>query len=244
MPESCYNCGAPAASKEHAPPECFFPENYRVGLVTVPSCAEHNNELSQDVEYVRNNICGQRGTNLVALKVFYDQARASFEHSPKLAARTFAGLREITVVEGVTGAYRIELPRFKRVIKAIAYATYYLDFGKPNEGDFDVFSTSLSSASHLYEHKPDGYEELRRVIAASAFKSMPVPQPKVFKYGMTKVGEGQVHYHFQFYEGFDVYALTLPYRLSSSLYLPVTNDCTVFRLGRGYQRNAHRLSNP
>lgn len=232
MGRYCYNCGALATNKEHSPPECFFPENYRVGLWTVPSCAEHNDDLSLDVEYVRNNICGQRGTNLVAMKVFFEQAWASFENSPKLASLTFAGLREITVVEGVTGAYRIDLRRFKRVMKAIAYATYYLDFGKPNEGDFHLFSASLSSASNLYQRRPDGYENLRRVIASSTFRSMPVPQPKVFKYGMAKVGEGQVHYHFQFYEGFDVYALTLPYRLTPNLYLPVTRDCTVFRLGQ------------
>jgi hypothetical protein len=68
MREDCYVCGAPATSEEHAPPESFFPEGYRSGLVTVPSCADHNTKLSTDVEYVRNALCGQRGTNLVAAK--------------------------------------------------------------------------------------------------------------------------------------------------------------------------------
>jgi hypothetical protein len=232
MHEECYACGALATSQEHAPPECFFPEGYRSGLVTVPSCYEHNVALHLDVEYVRNNICGQYGTNLLAQKVFFESAKASYDHSPKLLARNFAALREIMLNGTQTGAYSIELPRFRRVMKAIAYAMYYLDFGKRNEGDFDLFSTSLSSASNLYQHRPDGYEEMRRVLAACAFKSMPVSHPRVFKYGISRPGEGQIHYKFEFYEGFNVYALTLPYKLTPLIYLPVTRDCTAFRLGR------------
>lgn len=231
MREECYVCDAPATTKEHAPPECFFPEGYRSGLVTVPSCPDHNTRLSKDVEYVRNNLCGQYGTNFVAAKVF-ETAKASYDHSPKLRDRTFSGMRQIMIGGQETGAYSIELPRFKKVMKAIAFATYYHDFGKRNEGDFDMFSPSLSSQSNLYEHRPDGYENLRRLLAECAFKSMPVPQPKVFKYGMARPGEGQIHYRFEFYEGFALYALTLPHRLSRLIYLPVTRDCTVFRLGQ------------
>jgi hypothetical protein len=61
---------------------------------------------------------------------------------------------------------------------------------------------------------------------------MPVSQPKVFKYGVLHPGEGQIIYRFEFYEGFVVYALTLPYRLNPSIYLPVTRDLSIFRLGQ------------
>jgi hypothetical protein len=231
MRESCYNCGAFATSEEHAPPESFFPEGYRSGLVTVPSCPEHNTNLSKDVEYVRNIICGQYGVNLVASRVF-ETAKDSYANSPGLFNRTFSGVRPVVVDGEETGAFRIELPRFKRVIKAIAYAMYYHDFGQRNEGDFDVFSTSLSSRSNLYHGVPDGYENCRRILEACAFKSMPVTQPKVFNYGLSCPGEGQIHYKFEFYESFCVYALTLPHRLSPVIYLPVTQDLRVFRLGR------------
>jgi len=231
MRADCYVCGAPATSEEHAPPESFFPERYRSGLVTVPSCADHNTKLSKDVEYVRNALCGQRGTNLVAAIVF-EAARSSYERSPKLFNRTFSDIRRVILEGQETGAFSIELPRFKKVIKAIAYAMYYHDFGKRNEGDFDVFSPSLSSRSNLYYGRPDGYENLRSLLEACVFKSMPVPQPRVFKYGISRPGEGQIHYRFKFYEGFVVYALTLPHRLNRLIYLPVTRDCTVFRLGQ------------
>ena len=109
---------------------------------------------------------------------------------------------------------------------------YCHDFGQRNEGDFVVFSTSLNSQSNLYHGMPDGYENLRHFLESCVFKSMPVPQPKVFKYGLSHPGEGQIQYSFEFYESFRVYALTLPHRLSPAIYLPVTRDLTVFRLGR------------
>lgn len=231
MTESCYNCGAVAATEDHEPPVCFFPEGYRSGLVKVPSCAEHNTALSEDVEYVRNALCGQHGTNLVATKVFYESAKRSYDRSQGLFYRTFSETRPINLDGQETMAFSLDLPRFKRVIKAIAYAMYYHDFGKRNEGDFDVFSPTLHSRSNLYYGSPDGFEHLRSILEKCVFKSMPVPQPKVFKYGMSYPGEGQVHYKFEFYEGFVVYALTLRHRLTPLLYLPVTGDLRVFRRG-------------
>jgi len=231
MAESCYNCGAPATTSEHAPPECFFPEGYNTGLFEVPSCDAHNLHLSTDVEYARNIICQQWGTNLVSYRVA-ETARASFEHSPDLFTRTFESVQPILVAGEETGSFRLDMPRFKRVIRAIAFAMYYRDFGKRNDGDFDVFSTSLHSRSTLYHGAPDGYERLRNILETTSFKSMPVPQPKVFKYGVSYPGEGQVHYRFEFYEAFVVYALTLPHRLNRFIYLPVTTDLLVFRLGQ------------
>ena len=168
---------------------------------------------------------------MVAAKVF-ETAKSSYDRSPKLFNRTFSGIRPVILDGQETGAFTIELSRFKKVIKAIAYAMYVHDFGKRNEGDFDVFSPSLMSRSNLYYRMPDGCENLRSLLEACVFKSMPVPQPKVFKYGMSRPGEGQIHYRFEFYEGFSVYALTLPHRLNRLIYLPVTRDCTVFRLGQ------------
>jgi hypothetical protein len=231
MPESCYNCGAPATSSEHAPPECFFPDGYRSGLLAVPSCAEHNEGLATDVEYVRNVICGHRDTNLIAARVF-ETAKDSYDHSPLLFTRTFSDVQAVSVDGEETGTFTVDLPRFKKVVKSVAYAMYCHDFGKRHDGDFDVFSTSLNSKSNLYRGVPDGYERLRGILEATAFRSMAVPQPKVFKYGLSRPGDGQIQYRFEFYEGFVVYALSLRHRLSRSIYLPVTSDLTVFRLGR------------
>jgi hypothetical protein len=74
--KSCYWCGAPATSKEHVPPRCFFPkEIIREGLlqkqnwnhlVTVPSCDEHNNQKSSGDEYLLAHIAILAPENLYA----------------------------------------------------------------------------------------------------------------------------------------------------------------------------------
>jgi hypothetical protein len=229
MREGCYNCGEPATTSEHAPPDCFFPDRYRTGLLRVPSCHVHNTSLSKDVEYVRNVISGQRDLNLVASRVF-ETAKQSFDHSTPLFNRTFSDVHTISVDGDETGAFRIELKRFNKIMRAIAFAMYYHDFGQRNTGDFEVFSTSLNSESNLYYGAPDGYENMRNNLEVTVFRSKPVPQPKVFKYGISR--QGRIQYKFEFYEGFVVYAGRLPYRLSSTIYLPVTQDYSVFRRGR------------
>ncbi|MDH1232687.1 MULTISPECIES: hypothetical protein [Stenotrophomonas] len=40
-------------SDEHVPPQCFFPDDRRDGLITVRSCDEHNSKKSKDDEYFR-----------------------------------------------------------------------------------------------------------------------------------------------------------------------------------------------
>jgi hypothetical protein len=158
MHEECYQCGRPASGDEHAPPESFFPEGYNSGLTTVPSCPDHNTALSKEVEYVRNALSGQHGLNLVATKVF-ENARASYDRSPKLFNRTFSGMRQIVMDGEETGAYRIELPRFKKVMKAIAYAMYFHDFGVRNKGTLvcfpqpsilaPIFTTACQTATRI-----------------------------------------------------------------------------------------------
>jgi hypothetical protein len=61
---------------------------------------------------------------------------------------------------------------------------------------------------------------------------MPVPQPKVFKYGLAYLGEGQIHYRFEFYEAFIVDTWTLPLKLNRHIYLPVTRDGSLWMLSR------------
>jgi len=56
MTENCYHCGKPAVSREHVPPKCLFPEktdkDYRVNLITVPSCDLHNSVKSGDDQFM------------------------------------------------------------------------------------------------------------------------------------------------------------------------------------------------
>jgi hypothetical protein len=154
MQIECYMCDAAATSEEHAPPECFFPEGSRRNLIKVPSCAEHNEANSKDVEYVRNVVSTEHGTNDAASKIF-EKTKRSFEYSPKLLARTFRGLRTVTVQGEETGAFPVDLARHRRVMRAIAYALYFRDFGRKHRGDWRIFTPSFGYAGSVDRGEPD-----------------------------------------------------------------------------------------
>jgi hypothetical protein len=201
-------CDAPAVSREHVPPQCFFPAGHRNNLSTVPSCDTHNSKNSKDVEYVRNIISTHTGTNKVAATVF-ENTKRSFDHSPKLMYRTFRKMRPVQVCGDETGAFRVDLPRIQTVMKAIAYALYFRDYAKKHRGDWRIFTPSFHYAPTLHEGQPDPWEGFRKYLESGGFNAMPVPQPEVFKYGVIQSGQNQLMFRFEFYEGFVVTAWTL-----------------------------------
>ena len=51
---TCYHCEAQGTGREHVPPKCLFPKGSDwPGLMTVPSCAAHNNANSKADEYLK-----------------------------------------------------------------------------------------------------------------------------------------------------------------------------------------------
>jgi len=77
----CYLCENKGTTKEHAPAQCFFPEDKRMNLITVPSCALHNTATSLDDEYIRNVITLSKGTNEDAANIFRDKGFKSMQNS-------------------------------------------------------------------------------------------------------------------------------------------------------------------
>ena len=70
--EHCYMCEQPACSREHVPPLNLFPASsesggidYRINLITVPSCALHNSAKSHDDEFLMVSLAGIIGNNSV-----------------------------------------------------------------------------------------------------------------------------------------------------------------------------------
>lgn len=68
----CYMCQAHATSREHVPPKNLFPEakdvggnDYRLNLITVPSCDDHNIEKSHDDEFLMVSLAGIIGNNSI-----------------------------------------------------------------------------------------------------------------------------------------------------------------------------------
>lgn len=162
------------------------------------------------VEYVRNLIVSEISTNAIARSWFQDKALKSFKRSSKLAQRTFRDVTPIRVHGRETAIVELERPRFDLIMKAIAFATYYKDFGKGYSRDWVVFSPTLVSTNVIVRGAPDFYDRLRDLFCRLAFTEMTTTQPQVFKYAVHRENQEDVFYRFEFYEGFIVYVVRFP----------------------------------
>lgn len=200
-------CDATGLTREHVPPLSFFPSGYRIDLITVPSCHEHNSKNSKDVEYVRNIIVSDFGTNSIARALFKDKILRSYSRSPKLKQRTFENRIPI-IVEGQDSVIvKLDMPRFRLVMQAIAYAIYFKDFGESYSGEWLIYSPSMVASKPIEQDLPDRVNpELRAAFNLIPFTPKPATNPQIFKYAIYEGGRG-IFYKFEFYEGFIVHAI-------------------------------------
>lgn len=202
--DKCYACGAPATGDEHVPPESFFPPSCaRKKLVTVPACAKHNNDNAKDVEYVRNVICIQYGTNTAAEEVA-EVAYRSWDRSDGLFKRTFHDIKSATIDEKEEiGVFSVDLARVKRVVAAIAQALFYLETGTTPPADHEVFCAFHSQAS--LQGRADGTERIGAMLSEAVYTFRATPFPEVFRYG-THRGRDVLIFAMGFYERLWCYA--------------------------------------
>jgi len=206
----CYRCGAAGVTREHYPPRCLFPEGYRDRLTTVPSCQEHNNAHSLDVEYVKQFILMQEGINTVGKRHLMNNGVETFLHSPGLLRHVEREMKEVAFDPELL-AIPLDLQRFETVMEAIAYAVHFNDFNRAYSGTWRIFSPNLASVStHLEGHATDGWEEYRYQVLNAPYAPSITPHPRVFKYGLHLFEEDKLLYRFDFYEGFVVTALSAP----------------------------------
>jgi len=205
----CYMCDAGGVTREHVPPRSFFPEGYRTTLWTVRACEAHNLDNSPDVEYVRNVIVSHRNATGTAHGLAQNASFRSFERSAALFARTFRDVAPIRVDGEESAVFRLDLPRFRRVMEAIAYGIYYREQGRTYAGDWRVFSPTLLSAKDI-RGIPDQWQVIRNMMRTIPVTPMPTPVPEVFRYGVHTWEEGRFAYAFEFYGGFQVFVWTRP----------------------------------
>jgi hypothetical protein len=172
---------------------------------------KHNNDNSKDVEYVRNIIVGSEGINHVGLDMFPPVAR-SLERSPKLALRILDATEPITWQGEETGLMSTEIDRFRSVMRAIAYAIYYSDFGRSYEHQWGVYNASFQSRTGFESGIDSLHQELQAMLHDADVIHKDTNFPEVFKYAFYPAAEPDEHrliYKFQFYGNFIVYALGL-----------------------------------
>jgi hypothetical protein len=196
----CYMCDQPSSTREHVPPCSFFPRSLRTNIWTVPSCEQHNLDNHLDVEYARNAISIQLGTNPTAEDIF-EVAKRSWGYSPALFNRTFRGFGTVEVKGIKTGAFPIDLQRVEAVMNAVAHGLAYRAFGRGYIGAWRVLCATLRSRTPAPE-----WEKMRSMLAGATYERVAVPYPEVFSYGIHRTNPTGFIFRLLFYGGFVVYA--------------------------------------
>ena len=165
----CYMCPSEGVTREHVPPKCFFPAECRENLITVPSCNDHNNGGSLDVQYtwviiLTSISVAENLDNLPdGVKELLNKALGTLERNDaRLAQRLRNNFQRIRVNSGETIAYEFERERFDNIIHSIAHSLYFFEYGKKYEQNSKL---SICTPNILYSDLlPDIYAILFDLI--------------------------------------------------------------------------------
>jgi hypothetical protein len=199
-------CDAVATSKEHVPPKSIFPEarQYRVNLITVPSCELHNSEKSKSDELLRFVLAVVPGTNDLAQDVVTGKVMRSIDHSPKILDTLVPDLQLLKFGEDETGGFTLNEVRFKDSIASIVRGLFFYEKGKKLTKELRVswgmfFTDNYSSTPFL-----DILRKGEQMLPLSYIGS----NPQVFQYAFDDSKSGNTSLcRLRFYEGHPIYIL-------------------------------------
>jgi hypothetical protein len=220
--KQCYMCDLLATSGEHVPPKCIFPEakdvegrDYRVDLITVPACDEHNLRKSKDDEFLMVCLAGIVGNNSIGFRHKLTKVnRAIRRTSNRLLNAAFrtrshrwveAG--DNTFIEVIWGTPDYE--RLERCFVHIAFGLYYHQFNGRFHGQLRVLM------GHLFHSDPNAAEfsNLIKHKAAQDLKDIERHgrNQDVFYYQFSDPDEhGLVTLRMCFYGGVNIFAAFMP----------------------------------
>lgn len=150
---SCYMCDNLAISVEHVPPRCLFPKqkdlpsgiDLRRELLTVPACAQHNMEKSQEDEYFLNVIVGMENVNAVGIEHYRHQVRRQYARNNSLLWR----FKSRSIDFGDKLGHTVEIERLDSFIEQLARGLYFVHFGRKCQGRIGWFPEFLSRITEL-----------------------------------------------------------------------------------------------
>ncbi|MCE5181865.1 MAG: hypothetical protein LLG15_08700 [Betaproteobacteria bacterium] len=191
---TCYMCELEATSDEHTPPKCLFPErkdvpdgiDYRVNLITVPSCEEHNSSKSHDDEYLLHVLSGSFTSSPVGLTQFMSKVRRAFEKVPSKATSFIRRsepilLKRHTEDEWEQGAQVIvEAQRLDLVLGNCARALYFHETEQKFVGPVQVITAfTMYSDTKFQANVTSSVDTTRTYFASHPPKG---ENPSVFWY--------------------------------------------------------------
>jgi len=156
--EFCYWCGKVATSKEHVPPKCLFPEmkdtngiydkSFRMNLIRVPSCDEHNIDKSHEDEYLMACLSGRVGNNGVAYVHTATKVKRARDRNPHLLNVARDDKLSLSGKEYPVQWIKIDNYKLARSFEAIARALFY-------HKTKDIFSGECKIVSDIFIQPSD-----------------------------------------------------------------------------------------
>ena len=211
----CYMCDKKGTSKEHVPPECFFPKRNRTNLITVPSCPAHNLSKSKDDEYVRWIITSHFVSNSFGQNLAITKGLRSLARSGGLISAVFQQSQLLRLPDGSqTVAIKVDLNRWTMFFKHFSNAIYFHDFEQPHTQEWNIVNFTLVVGKSLVNAQPDPYNPVRVKLLALPFAKKQTSNPEIFQYFFHRQSAHSYAYRFLFYGGFAVYALSIATRVS------------------------------
>jgi len=146
---NCYfqGCNNDGKTREHIPPQSFFPDGERTNLLTVRSCEEHNNKKTKDDLYILAQICMNASPSNRAREVFENSVvpQLSFNNGA-LRKRLAKGSTKLE--HGVK--YKVETQRFDDFFTALSCGIIFKSCGSVLPRNYSI--------SHIYHNLIDNEE--------------------------------------------------------------------------------------
>jgi hypothetical protein len=172
----------------------------------VPSCTFHNHANASDVEYARNIICTCYGVNEVGQKHFFDKAKRSFDHTPKLLFQTFGSIRPVMIDGSVGGIFTTDLERVESVMSACVTGLHFHETGLKLSG-WKICLVNLASGQPATDPRSIAWNALVSLFPQMNFVGRKTASPEVFEYAVADLQGGGRVYGMRFYQSYVVYGI-------------------------------------
>jgi len=207
--DTCYRCKANSVSREHIPPVCLFPkdEKYRINLITVPSCSEHNLKKSIDDEYFRVFLLQQENINDIGDRVL-DIVFRQFDRKPKLALELYlasAKYHAISPPGKLIG--EIDFLRITNILNLISYGLFYHINNNQFFGSIShVCPSTLSGSVVQHQKEMEIYQFTRQYLSVNK-ENIIGENKKIFAFSYNVIELNKfIMIHSIYYESIHIYS--------------------------------------
>lgn len=223
--ETCYACDEPFVSRDHVPPQVFYPEKKDIGidlrsnLITVPSCKRHNEHASVSDELAAYAIVVSMTNNRIAMNQFSTKVMRALKRSQHIQDLYFDSLRWMAIGTRRRPAFSINRTtpdspvyefacHFDRTMEKIARGLYFHIFKRRLEHDapLNIHSPHLFSEVSPTEVMALNSQTTQRMLRYQ-WQPVKVPHRDVFEcvYWTHPRFLNQIIFWFRFYQGFQVW---------------------------------------